>query len=126
MFFPKMGAYRRDFDETKYMSFQIKHDELLQKYNEFWENVKNSIKNEFHSEHAYNEKYLKATIRSYSGKINTNFHNNKIPKEISHCIYLLVILIGSVFRTGKKYYLQVFAEECKYAMKEKKDPCVYF
>ena len=29
-----MSAYRKDFDETKYMSFLIKHDELLEKYNE--------------------------------------------------------------------------------------------
>ena len=31
-----MGAYRRDFDETKYMTFLIKDDELLEKYNEIW------------------------------------------------------------------------------------------
>ena len=31
-----MIAYRRDFDETKYMSFLIKDDELLEKYNEIW------------------------------------------------------------------------------------------
>ena len=29
-----MSATRRDFDETKYMSFLIKDDELLEKYNE--------------------------------------------------------------------------------------------
>ena len=38
-----MSACRRDFDETKYMSFLIKNDELLEKYNEIWEKVKNSI-----------------------------------------------------------------------------------
>ena len=32
-----MSAYRKDFDETKYMSFLIKDDELLGKYNEIWE-----------------------------------------------------------------------------------------
>ena len=37
IFLPKMSAYRRDFDETKYMSFLIKDDELLEKYNEIWE-----------------------------------------------------------------------------------------
>ena len=31
---PKMSAYRRDFDETKYMSFLIKDNELFEKYNE--------------------------------------------------------------------------------------------
>ena len=33
IFLPKMGAYRKDFDETKHMSFLIKDDELLEKYN---------------------------------------------------------------------------------------------
>ena len=33
-----------------------------------------------------------------------------------------MILIDSVFRTGKNYYLQVFLEECKYVVKEKKIP----
>ena len=33
-----------------------------------------------------------------------------------------MILIDSVFRTGKNYYPQVFLEECKYVVKEKKIP----
>ena len=32
-----MNAYRKDFDETKYMFFFRKDDELLEKYNEIWE-----------------------------------------------------------------------------------------
>ena len=35
-----MSAYRKDFDETKHMSFLIKDDELLGKYIEIWEKVK--------------------------------------------------------------------------------------
>ena len=31
-----MSAYRRDFDETNSISFLIKDDELLEKYNEIW------------------------------------------------------------------------------------------
>ena len=49
--------------------------------------VKNSIKKEFDSEPVSNEKYLKA----YNGKINTNFQNNKMPKEGSPCICYSVI-----------------------------------
>ena len=30
-----MSAYRRDFNETKYMSFLINNDECLEKHNEF-------------------------------------------------------------------------------------------
>ena len=34
IFLQKMSAYRRDFDETIYMSFFTKDDELLQNYKE--------------------------------------------------------------------------------------------
>ena len=102
------------------MSFLIKHDQLLKKSNKIWKKVKNTIDKEFNSEPVYNEKYLKAKIKSYNGKINTNFQNNKIPKEDSPCICLLVILIDSVFRTGNNYYPQVFLEECKYVFKKKR------
>ena len=70
----------------------------------------------------YHEKYLKADRKSYNGIINTNFYNDKIPEEDSQFICLSVILIDSVFRTGKSYYPQVFLEECKYVVKEKKIP----
>ena len=81
--------------------------------------VSKSIKKAFDTEPVYNKKYLKARIKSYNAKINTNFHNNKISKEGFQCICLSVILIDSVFRTGNNYYLQVFLEECKYIVKEK-------
>ena len=120
IFFLKISGYRKDFDETKCMSFLIKDDELLEKYNEIWEKVNKSIKKEFDSEPVYNEKYLKTKIKVYKGKINTKFYNNKIPKEDSQCICLSVILIDSVFRTGNNYYPQVFLKEYKYVVKEKK------
>ena len=69
----------------------------------------------------FNEKYLKAKIKSYHGKINTNVHKNKITKEGSQFICLSVILIDSVFRAAKNYYPQMFLEERKYVVKGKKD-----
>ena len=93
----KINPYRRDFDETKYMCFLIKYA----KYNEIWRKVNNSIKKEFDSEAAYNEKYLKIKIESCQGKIKKHFHSDKIQKQVSQCICLSVILIDSVYRTGK-------------------------
>ena len=94
----------------------------MKKYNVIWEKVKNNVKKEFDSEPVYSEKYLKAKIKSYNGKIKTNFHDNKIPKEGSQLICLSVILTDSVFRTGKSYYPKVFLEEYKHVVKEKKIP----
>ena len=70
----------------------------------------------------YNEKYLKDKIKSYNRKINTNFHNNKIPKQSYKLIRVSLGLIDSVFGTGKNYYPQVFVEEFKHVVKEKKMP----
>ena len=48
-------------------------------------------------------------------KITTKFYNNKIPREGFQFIDLSVILI-------LKYYPEVFLEECKNVVKEKKNP----
>ena len=61
-------------------------------------------------------------MKSQEGKINTNFYDNKIPKQGCQCIFLLVILTDSVLRRGKNCYPQVFLEECKYFVKEKEMP----
>ena len=42
-------------------------------------------------------------------------------KQGSQCMCLSVILVNSIFRTGNNYYPQVFLEECKDVVKEKKD-----
>ena len=120
IFIPKKSAYRRYFDKTKYTSFLIKDEKLLEKYNKIWKNLRNIITKEFDSKAIYNEKHLKTKIKSYNGKINTNFHNNKIPKKGSQCICLSIILLDSVYRK-ENILLSVFLEECKYVVKEEKD-----
>ena len=77
----KICRYRRNFDKTKCMSFLIKDDKFLEKYNEIWKKVSNIIKKEFGSKSVYNEKHLKTKIKPYDGKINTSFHNNKMSKK---------------------------------------------
>ena len=104
------------------MFFFIKDDELLEKYNDIQERNKYSLKRECGSKPVYNKIYIKTKVKSYNGNIKTNFYNNKIRKTDSHYICLSIILLDSVFRTGKNYYLQVFLEECKYAVKRKKIP----
>ena len=76
------------------MNYQKKH-------NKIWGKNEKQDQKEFDSEPVYNEKYLKAKVKSCNGKINTSFYNNKIPKESSKFICLLVILVDSDFRTGK-------------------------
>ena len=43
-------------------------------------------------------------------------------KGNSQYVFLSIILIDAIFRTGNNYYLQVFLEEFRYIVKEKKMP----
>ena len=43
--------------------------------------ITNSIKKKFDIEPVYNEKYLRTKIKSYKGKINTNFTIIKYQKK---------------------------------------------
>ena len=98
--------------------FFIKDNQLLEKYNEIWDKFSHTIKKGFDKEPVYKEKHLKTKIKSYEGKVITNFNDDKMLKDGSRCISPSVILIDSVFKMGKNYYPQVFLEECKY-IKEK-------
>ena len=55
----------------------------------FEKEVSKVIKKEFDSKPVYNERYLKTKIKSYNGKINTNFYKNKNTKR-RLSVYLFV------------------------------------
>ena len=57
------------------MSFKVNDIRLLKKYTKKWEKV-SILKNiEFDKEPVYgdNDKYIKAKLKSYGDKVNTNF-----------------------------------------------------
>ena len=51
---PKTSRYIKKYKKTKSMSFLIKDDELLEKYNKIWDKVSNVSKKGFDSEPVYN------------------------------------------------------------------------
>ena len=118
---PQMTGYIKYFENGgKNMSFVIKDDDVLDKYNEIWDKIKETLSIKFHSMPVYDEKYMKAKVREFNGVIKTNFSEDKIAKENMHYTCLSRITIDSVMRMEKKSYLQVYLEECKYRMKKKK------
>ena len=42
------------------MSVMVKDDDVLDKYNEIWDKIKEKLNIKFHSMPVYNEKYIKA------------------------------------------------------------------
>ena len=52
--------------------------------------------------------------------VYTNFHDRKIPKEGIHCVCLSIITIDCIIKMLRKFYSQVYLEECKYVVKKNK------
>ena len=59
------------------MSFVIKDDDMLDKYKEIWDKIKETLSIKFHSTPVYDEKYIEAKVREFSGVIKTNFLERK-------------------------------------------------
>ena len=74
---PQMSGYIKYFENSgKNMSFIIKDDDVLDKYNEIWNKIKRKLNITFHSMPVYDEKYRKAKVREFNGVIKTNFLND--------------------------------------------------
>ena len=56
----------------------------------------------------------------YENRVNTNFQSKKVPKENASCKCLSLIMLESVIRVNKKYFLQTLLEECKYVIRKNK------
>ena len=77
-----MSGYIKIFENGgKSMSFEIKYDDLLDKYDEIWEKIKTNLNTKFHNMLVHDEKYIKAKIRKFNGVIKTNFLSKEVPKE---------------------------------------------
>ena len=77
----QMNGYIKYFESGgKNMSFLIKDDEVLDKYNKIWDVIKKKIGIKFHSKPFFDETYIKAKVREFDSKIKTNFLGNEVPK----------------------------------------------
>ena len=84
------------------MSFMVKHDIVLVKYNKIWYKIKEKLNIKFHIKCAYDGKYIKVNVREIDGVIKINFLGNEVPKENIHYACIACITIDSVTRMDKK------------------------
>ena len=105
---PQMSGCPKYFGNGgKSMSFLTEDDDLLDKYNEIWDKIKNKLNIKFHSMPVYNEKYIIAKVREFNSVIKANFLGDEIPKEHAHYNCIACITIDSVMRMKKKNYPHV-------------------
>ena len=96
---PQMSEYIKYLKNGgKNMSFFVRDDSVLNKYNEIWDKIKEKLNIKFHSKPVYDQKYLKFKVREFDGVIKTNFLGNKVPKKNRHYTCIVCITIDSVMR----------------------------
>ena len=120
---PQMNGYKKYFDNGgKNMSLSIKNSEVWEKYEDIWNVINNKLIIKFHSQPIYENKYLKVKVREFNGSFKTNFLGNNVPEENKYYTCIVCITIDSVLKINKKYYPQVYLEECKYKVKQVHTP----
>ena len=88
------------------------NNEVLKKYNEFWNGIKNEIetinggKTSKHSSVEYDKDFMKIKFNS-----DDNLPLNKTLK-----LHNMTIVIRSVFEEHGKFYPQVYLDECLYEL----------
>ena len=71
---PQITGYIKYFENGgKNMSFIIKDDDVLDKYIEIWDKIKETLSIKFHSTLIYGENYIKTKVREFNCVVKTNF-----------------------------------------------------
>ena len=80
------------------MSLNITDKKLLKNYTKIWGKVRNLMDIKVDSQRVYddNDKYMKAKIKIYKDKVNTNFQGQKVLKE--NASYRCIKSYGKVCR----------------------------
>ena len=121
-----MSGYIKYFDiGSKNMSFMVKNDDVLDKYNEIWDKIKETLNIKFHSIPVYDEKYIKAKVSELNGGIKTNFLGDEAPKESMHYTCIACITTDSVMRMEKKELSTGLFRRIQIKNTENKDAQIY-
>ena len=120
---PKMSGYVKTFKikegNNKLISFRIDDEKLLEKYKTIWikiEDLKNIKLNDLP---VYDDRYIKTKIRAFGDIVYTNFRLLIVLEDEIECESFTVISIDSLLVYNKKYYLQVYLDNCAYKIVNK-------
>ena len=118
----QMIGYLNEFDDSMTMSLRVDDSKLFKKYCKIWKTIKGLLGIEFDSEPVYGDadSYITTKVKVYDNRVNTNFQGKETPKEDCSYKCLTLIMLDSAVKVGKKYYPQVFLEECEYVKRKNK------
>ena len=100
----KVDGYIEDKNGNKYLIFAFTdiNKEVLRKYTELWDGIKNLIEKINNKPVEYGKDFMKNEFNS-----NDNLPLNRILR-----LYKLTTIVRSVFQEDNIYYPQIFLDEC--------------
>ena len=119
---PQMIAYLKEFYDSMTMALRADDSKLFKKDCKIWRTISGFLGIELDSELVYGDtdSYIKTKVKMYDNRVNNNFQGKEAPKKDSLYKCLSLIMLDSVVKVGKKYYTQVFLEECQYVRRKNK------
>ena len=103
----EVDGYIEENNGNKYLTFAStdKNKKVLEKYTKVWDEIKYHIQTiNADKSGEYEKDYMKITFIS-----DNDLPLNKILK-----LHMLTIIVRSVFEEDRKYYPQIFLDECLY------------
>ena len=104
---------------NKLMSFQIDNEKLLGKYKTIWTMIEDLKIIKLNTLPVYDDRLIKTKTRTFRDKVYTNFRGLNVPEDDKECKSFTVISINSLLVYDKKYFLQVYLENCAYKIVNK-------
>ena len=119
---PSSGVSRFNEASPWNMGFNVSEDEAWVKdYEAIWITIEECLlKKRLEGKPLSNEKYINPKLITWDGEIKTRFRGNYpgFIEDIGACYASGVLKVGSVYRKGLNYHLQVFLKECKYTKRD--------
>ena len=98
--------------ENTLMPFPIDDEKLLEKYEAAWTKIEDLQNIESNALPVYDDRYIKTKIRTYSDKSFIIFRGLNVTEDDIECESFTVISIDFLLIYDKKYYLQVYLDNC--------------
>ena len=102
------------------MSFNVSEEkEWMSQYKKILNELESQIFERLATE-LMKGKYGYGKLKTWKERIKTNFHGQDVPYDMC-CNATAVLKIDSIYKQGKKYHPETYAEECKYTDAENKN-----
>ena len=93
----------------------LRKPEWVPQYKKIWNEIESQLFEKMATEPIKREsRYVNGKLKTCKEHRKTIFHGHDVPYNM-HCNATVVLKIDSVYKQGKNYHPQVYAQECKYA-----------